>query len=88
VAALRRDGRAWVYPFALALGALPIATYHVVLERFPSLETGACAVDNPCSIIWVEHFGVYTIPFMAASGFVAIAVLTLIAGRHPQGVRT
>src|SRR5262245_21828648 len=39
VAALRRDARSWVYPFALAVGALPIAAYHVLLERVPNLET-------------------------------------------------
>jgi disulfide bond formation protein DsbB len=87
VAALRRDAKAWIYPFALAVGALPIATYHVLLERMPSLETGMCDVNNPCSIVWVQHFGVYTIPFMAGSGFLAIAVLALIAGRQQKEVR-
>jgi hypothetical protein len=29
--------------------------------------------------VWVRHFGVYTIPFMAASGFAAIAVATGLA---------
>jgi disulfide bond formation protein DsbB len=73
VAALRRDARAWPYPLALALATLPISVYHVLLERYPSLETGVCEVANPCTIVWVRHFGIVTIPFMAASGFMAIA---------------
>jgi disulfide bond formation protein DsbB len=79
IAAIRRDRRVWPYPLALALGVLPISIYHVLLEHFPSLETGACDVSNPCSIVWVRHFGFVTIPYMAASGFAAIAVLMCIA---------
>ena len=74
IAALRRDTRAWIYPLALALCALPISVYHVLLERYPSLEAGTCDVTNPCSIVWVRHFGFVTIPYMAASAFAAIAV--------------
>jgi disulfide bond formation protein DsbB len=81
VAALRHDRRAWPYPLALALVALPISIYHVLLEHFPSLETGACELSNPCSIVWVRHFGFVTIPYMAASGFVAIAVAMCIAAQ-------
>jgi disulfide bond formation protein DsbB len=80
LAALRRDHRAWPYPLALALGALPISVYHVLLERYPSLETGVCEATNPCTIVWVRHFGVVTIPFMAASGFLAIAATMLLTG--------
>jgi disulfide bond formation protein DsbB len=81
IAAIRKDIRAWLYPFALAVGALPISIYHVLLEHFPSLETGACDPNNPCSIVWTRHFGVVTIPYMAASGFAAIATCTLLAAR-------
>lgn len=79
VAAIRNDKRAWPYPFTLALLALPISMYHVALEQYPSLETGACEVSNPCSIVWVRQFGVATIPYMAGSGFAAIAVAMLLA---------
>jgi hypothetical protein len=88
LAAIRQDRRAWPYPFALALGALPISIYHVLLEHFPSLETGACELNNPCSIVWVRHFGFVTIPYMAASGFVAIAVAMCIAAARPTKENT
>ncbi len=84
VAALRRDNRAWVYPFALAVGALPISVYHVLIEHFPSLETGACEVNNPCSIVWTRHFGIVTIPYMAGSAFAAIAVACALAGLYDR----
>ena len=79
IAALRKDWRAWPYTLALALTALPISIYHVLLEHFPALETGACDINNPCSIVWVRHFGVVTIPYMAASAFAAIAVASGLA---------
>jgi disulfide bond formation protein DsbB len=81
IAAFRKDTRAWLYPFALAIAALPISIYHVLLEHFPALETAACDPNNPCSIVWTRHFGVVTIPYMAASGFAAIAVCALLAAR-------
>ena len=89
VAAIRRDTRAWPYPFTLAIAALPISVYHVLLEHYPSLETGACDVTNPCTTVWVRHFGTVTIPYMAGSAFAAIAVACLIAGsltKEPRDV--
>jgi disulfide bond formation protein DsbB len=86
IIAIRRDVRAWIYPFVLAVGALPISIYHVLIERFPSLETGACDVNNPCSTVWMRHFGFVTIPFMAASAFAAIATaIWLAAHTSPKG---
>ena len=79
IMAWRKDVRAWIYPFALSVLAVPISIYHVLLERWPSLETGACDPTNPCSIVWVRHFGVATIPYMAGSAFVAIAVCCALA---------
>ncbi|MGH9212551.1 MAG: disulfide bond formation protein B [Acidimicrobiales bacterium] len=75
IAAARGDRhvRWYALPFA-AVGAA-VSTYHVAVERFPSLESGSCDPTNPCSIIWVEKLGYLTIPTMALSGFVLITVL-------------
>jgi disulfide bond formation protein DsbB len=72
----------YVLPAALVGGA--ISTYHVLVERYPSLESDACEVSNPCSFIWIEHFGYLTIPAMALSGFALIATLVLVAGFGPD----
>ena len=83
IAALRRD---WaVRPYALALAGIGavVSTYHLLVERFPSLESGSCDPLNPCSIRWVEHFGYLTIPAMALSGFVLILALLTTARRSP-----
>jgi disulfide bond formation protein DsbB len=83
VAAWRRwygVGR-WVAVWAGLGGA--VSAYHVLVERFPSLESTSCDPTNPCWLIWVEHFGYLTIPTMALSGFALIAVLALTA-RPPR----
>ncbi|MEZ5236154.1 MAG: hypothetical protein R2749_26190 [Acidimicrobiales bacterium] len=35
-----------------------VSIYHVLLERLPQLETDICAVENPCTLIWINRFGV------------------------------
>jgi len=79
IAAWRRDVAVRWYALPLALIGGAISTYHVLLERYPSLETGACDPTNPCSLIWVERFGYLTIPTMALSAFALIATLLLVA---------
>jgi disulfide bond formation protein DsbB len=75
IAAVRRDRSITPYAMVLAgLGAV-ISTYHVLVERFPSLESDVCDPANPCTLIWVKRLGYLTIPTMALSGFVAILVL-------------
>ena len=81
LAALRRDANIRIYGIALAgIGAV-LSSYHVVLERYPSLESGVCDPTNPCTLIWIRRFGYLTIPTMALSAFAAIVVLLLTAGR-------
>jgi disulfide bond formation protein DsbB len=83
IAALRRDAHVRIYAAVLAATGLVISTYHVVLERFPTLESGVCEAANPCTLIWVQRFGYLTIPTMALSGFALI--LTLLAVADPAG---
>jgi disulfide bond formation protein DsbB len=78
IAAWRRDRQIRWYALPLAVGGGAVSIYHVLVERFPSLESGACDLANPCSIVWVERFGYLTIPAMALSGFVLIALLLVL----------
>jgi disulfide bond formation protein DsbB len=85
IAAWRGDAdvRRYVIPLA-AIGA-GIAAYHVALQRLPGLPSGACALDAPCTLIYVERLGFVTIPVMALIGFVAI--LTLLVVLPPAGAK-
>jgi disulfide bond formation protein DsbB len=86
VGAMRRDLAVRPYAAVLAAIGAAIAAYHVLLERFPTLETDVCDPTNPCTLIWVRRFGYLTIPTMALSAFALILVL-LAAARPRVGAR-
>ena len=80
IAAVRRDVRVRIYALPVVLIGASISIWHVLVERFPSLE-GATSCDpaNPCSLIWIKRFGYLTIPTMALSAFALLATLLLLA---------
>lgn len=78
----RVSARARQLAMALSAVGAAVATYHVALERFPSLETGACDPSVPCTLVWFERLGFVTLPFMALSGFVLI--FTLLVASSPS----
>jgi disulfide bond formation protein DsbB len=83
IAAWRRDHQVRWYALPLAVAGGAVSIYHVAVERFPSLESGACEVTNPCSTIWVETFGYLTIPTMALSAFALVALLLAVPQESP-----
>ncbi len=81
VGAMRKDLGARLPGAILAgLGAC-VSIWHLLVERYPNLESGSCDPRNPCSFKWVEEFGYLTIPGMALSGFAL--VLVLLAAARP-----
>ena len=83
IAAGRRDRSVRWYALPLVLVGACLSTWHILVEHFPSLESGACDPLNPCSIVWVEKFGYLTIPAMALSGFAAIGLLLAVPRESP-----
>jgi hypothetical protein len=78
VASGRRDRHVWRTAVPIAAIGLVIAIWHVVIERRPALG-GVCDPMAPCSVRWVEEFGLLTLPMMAGTGFAAIILLTIAA---------
>ena len=74
VGAVRREFQVKYYALPLALIGLAISIYHYLMQVFPSLEGGSCGAVS-CSARLVEIFGFISIPFMAGTGFMVIAVL-------------
>lgn len=62
----------WASALPLAAIGLPLSIWHVIVQRTPTLEGTSCDVANPCSAIYVEQFGVVTIPFMAGTAFLFV----------------
>lgn len=83
VGAVRRDPGARLPAGILAGIGACISSWHLLVERYPTLESGSCDPANPCSIKWVTELGYLTIPGMALSGFALILVLVAVA--RPTG---
>jgi disulfide bond formation protein DsbB len=83
----RRDVHVYVIPVAVLGGV--ISSYHILVERFPRLESSVCDVSNPCTVIWTRRFGYQTIPTMALTAFaLIIAVLSIGAVADRTSSRT
>ena len=86
IAAWRRDVSVRVYALPVVAIGATISVWHMLIERFPSLESASsCDPANPCSLIWVERFGYLTIPTMALTAFALIATLLLLAPKETDG---
>ena len=87
LAALRHSATGRITGMVIAAIGLAVSAWHNIIETNPSLDTGSCDPENPCTIRWVEGLGFWTIPRMAAASFVLIIVLTAIdhlARRPPK----
>ena len=82
MAIVRRERRAPTGTVALATIGAVIAAYHVTLEWIPSLDTGACAVSAPCTLVWFRAYGVFSMPTLALTAF--LLILTLLLIRAPE----
>ncbi|MGE0878963.1 MAG: disulfide bond formation protein B [Acidimicrobiia bacterium] len=80
--ARRRDVR--LYSTTLAVIGGCISCYHMLLERFPNLETSVCEIANPCTLIWTNRFGYLTIPTMALSGFALLVTLHRLGAAYDK----
>ena len=83
IAAVRRDPGVRVYVWPLAGSGAVIAAYHYTIQWMPDLDATACAVDNPCTAVFMREFGFVSIPFMALAGFLAISALLWVATGTP-----
>lgn len=86
VAAVRGDLSVRRYVAPLAIIGAAISIYHIGVERLPGLRSGACSLDVPCDLIYVERFGFITIPVMALVGFLAILTLLFAFPRPPEEI--
>ncbi len=68
----------WAAQIALALSTLGglVAVYHYAEQRgWVGGSEQFCDAAAPCTYVWVEQFGFMSIPFMAFTGFLLIALL-------------
>ena len=83
VAAIRRDWSIRPYAITLAVIGATISTWHVLVEWNPGLESStSCDPTNPCSALPLSRYAGYlSIPTMAGSAFLLVAIVLWLAGR-------
>jgi disulfide bond formation protein DsbB len=87
IAAVRADtAGARRYGIPLAVIGAAVAAYHYLIQQFPSLETGACSLEAPCSAPYVWQYGFVSIPYMALAGFALILAVLVTTERTPSNV--
>ena len=57
---------------------LVVNLWHVAIETWPDLDSGACDATVPCTIRWVEGLGFFTIPRLATVVFVLVGLGLLL----------
>jgi disulfide bond formation protein DsbB len=85
VGVIRRDRADFWYaaPF-VAIGA-PLALYHWLVERVPSLsDSSSCSVVAPCTVPNFEELGYVTLAFMSMSAFLLIGALLVVGRAHDR----
>lgn len=83
IATFRRDWKIRAYAVPLAVIGAAVSIFHVLVEWYPSLESStSCDPLNPCSALPLPRYaGFISIPTMAGSAFLFIAVVLLLARR-------
>ena len=80
IRALRPAGSRDLRLAGLALVAVGLAVnlWHVAIETFPDLDSGACDAAVPCTIRWVEGLGFFTIPRLATVAFLLVGIALVL----------
>ena len=74
--ALMRKDRKIVNIIQRVSGAgILLSAYHYLLQKTTFIKTSAfCTLQNPCSALQVDYFGIITIPFMALVAYIVIFI--------------
>jgi disulfide bond formation protein DsbB len=79
VALVRRRWASLVFAVYPLIG-LGVSVRHVYVEVNPAAEAQSCKIGAGCAFRWVDEFGYVTIPVMAGTAFLLIAVLLIVHG--------
>lgn len=80
IAAVRKDWNQTLYVLPMCVVGLSISVYHYLLEKttwFDTTHGNVCGIV-PCDTLYINWFGFVTIPFLAGTAFIMIAVLSVM----------
>lgn len=72
---LRRDRGLPTYVLPFSMTGIGVSLYHYLLIKTDWLPPPACAVDVPCTVDYIDWFGVVNIPFLALTAFLIITCM-------------
>ncbi len=88
VAVVDRDHAVWRTALPLSALGTVVAAYHVVLQLYPSLESG-CSIGGGCAVVRYSMLdGLLTIPRLSLTAFVLITLGLLALRTNLQSVPT
>ncbi|GAB4115745.1 MAG: disulfide bond formation protein B [Roseiflexaceae bacterium] len=79
VAILRRDRRVHLYALPFTLIGACVSTYHYLLIKTNLFPPPPCTSGVPCTVDYIDIFGVINIPFLALTAFIIISAMLLIS---------
>lgn len=79
-----RPAEVWAYTLPLAVLGLGVSAWHVAIQRLPGLDTGTCDASAPCTAVYVDQFGIISIPVMAGAAFAFVVTWGTVASL-PKG---
>ncbi|MBP6910821.1 disulfide bond formation protein B [Patescibacteria group bacterium] len=78
-ALIRQDRKIVTVIQRVSVAGILLSTYHYLLQKTTFIKTSAlCTLQNPCSALQVDYFGIITIPFMALIAFIIILISCFI----------
>ncbi len=77
LATLRGDRIIRLYAAPFAVVGLGISSWHWLIQKYPTLDSGSCGLTDLCTQRWIWEWDFVSIPWMAGSSFLAILVLLM-----------
>lgn len=77
VGLLRKDSSVHWYILPASVMGIALESYHYYLQKFPNTVNFTCTANNPCDGMYVNYWGIVTIPFLCLTAFVIITILAM-----------
>lgn len=81
IAAVRRDYKLTIYVLPLTIWGACISVYHVLLQSGVFHESATGCGPIPCDVDYLNWLGFITIPMLAGTAFILIAILQFLTYR-------
>lgn len=71
----KKDRHFTDYMLPMVILGIPLEIYHYAIQKLPISSVFGCSMENPCNALQVNYGEFITIPFLALTAFVVLAML-------------